>query len=70
MTFDRGTEALNLIIEVGFFAIFLGAFFYGIEVSLLTKSLTLVASGLAVLLARWVILRLIATPAGRAAPYA
>jgi MFS family permease len=42
---------------IGFFALFLAAFFYGIEVSLLTKSYTLIASGAALLLTRWVLLR-------------
>jgi hypothetical protein len=42
---------------IGFFALFLAAFFYGIEISLLTKSYTLMASGTALLLMRWVLLR-------------
>ncbi len=44
---------------IGFFALFLAAFFYGIEVSLLTKSYTLVATGLALLGFRWLFLRLL-----------
>jgi hypothetical protein len=43
---------------IGFFALFLAAFFYGIEVSLLTKSVTLIGCGLAILTARWIMLRL------------
>ncbi len=43
---------------VGFLALFLGLYFYGIETTMLTKSMTLVATGLAVLLARWSILKL------------
>jgi hypothetical protein len=42
---------------IGFFAFFLAAFFYGIEVSLLTKSYTLAASGAALLLLRWFLIR-------------
>lgn len=42
---------------IGFLAVFVGAYFYGIEVTMLTKSMTLVASGAAVLIARWVVLR-------------
>ena len=45
---------------IGFLAVFLTAFFYGIEVSLLTKSATLVASGAALFLMRWILLRLLA----------
>ncbi|MGB5198760.1 MAG: DUF4401 domain-containing protein [Sedimenticolaceae bacterium] len=44
-----------------FFSIFLAAYFYGIEVSMLTKSITLVASGAAILVSRWAVLRTIAT---------
>ena len=42
---------------VGFFAIFLATYFYGIEVTLLTKSITLVAAGVAILVLRWTILK-------------
>jgi MFS family permease len=45
-------------VGIAFFALFLCAYFYGLEVSLLTKSITLIASGLAIWLSRWVILRL------------
>lgn len=44
---------------IGFFALFLAAFFYGIEVSLLTKSYTLVATGLALLGFRRLFLRVV-----------
>ncbi|MCU7916020.1 MAG: DUF4401 domain-containing protein [Candidatus Thiodiazotropha sp. (ex Gloverina cf. vestifex)] len=46
---------------IGFFVLFLTAFFYGIEVSLLTKSITLVATGIAILVSRWIILKIIPT---------
>ena len=46
---------------VGFFAVFLAAYFYGTEVSLLTKSITLVAAGVSILAWRWAILKLVAT---------
>lgn len=42
---------------IGFLVVFTGAYFYGIEISMLTKSMTLVASGVAVLLARWILLK-------------
>jgi len=47
---------------VGIFVIFLATYFYGIEVTMLTKSLTLVATGTAILAARWVVLNLLAAP--------
>jgi hypothetical protein len=43
---------------IAFFAVFLATYFYGIEVTLRTKSITLVATGAAILLARWLILRM------------
>lgn len=43
---------------IAFFAVFLATYFYGIEVTLRTKSMTLVATGAAILLARWLILRM------------
>ena len=43
---------------VVFGMVFLGAFFYGIEISMLGKSLTLVATGTALLISRWIILGL------------
>lgn len=47
-----------------FLAIFVGAYFYGIEVPMLTKSITLVASGVAVLIARWLLRWLLLGGAG------
>ncbi len=41
---------------IGFLAVFLTAYFYGIQVTMLTKSMTLVATGIGVLLARWLLL--------------
>lgn len=52
-TANRGLMA----IATGFFVIFLTAFFYGIEVSLLHKSYTLMGTGLA-LMGAWYLLRL------------
>lgn len=43
---------------IAFFAVFLAAYFYGIEVTLRTKSMTLVGTGAAILLARWLILKM------------
>lgn len=54
---------------IAFLAVFVTAYFYGMETTLLVKSLTLAASGTAVLVARWLLLRLVlpeGTPAGRA----
>lgn len=42
-----------------FLAVFLGAYFYGIQITMLTKSMTLVATGMAILLARYLILRIV-----------
>jgi hypothetical protein len=41
-----------------FLIVFIAAYFYGIEVSMLTKSIVLVSSGIAVLIARWLLLRI------------
>ena len=46
-------ERLVVGIGVGFFAVFLVAYFYGMEASLLAKSATLTATGLAVLALRY-----------------
>ena len=43
---------------IAFFAVFLATYFYGIEVTLRTKSMTLVATGIAILVARWLILKM------------
>ena len=44
---------------VGFLTLFLTAFFYGVETSLPAKSASLVATGLVVLMARFVLLRVL-----------
>ena len=41
---------------IAFLAVFVTAYFYGMETTLLTKSITLVATGAAVLVARWILL--------------
>ena len=43
---------------IAFLAVFLGAFFYGIQLTMLQKSITLVTTGIAVLIGRWLLLRL------------
>jgi hypothetical protein len=43
---------------IGFLIVFTAMYFYGIEVSLLTKSITLVTTGSVILFARWLILQL------------
>lgn len=42
---------------IAFLIVFIAAYFYGIQVSMLTKSIALVSTGVAVLLARWLLLR-------------
>jgi len=49
---------------IGFLVVFLVAFFYGIQITMLQKSATLVATGIAVLVARWVLLRVVPGEAG------
>ena len=51
---------------IAFLALFVAAFFYGIETTLLQKSMTLVATGIAILVARWVLLRSLFGARGRA----
>ena len=55
---------------IGFFAIFLTTYFYGIEVSMLTKSITLIATGFSILVSRWAVLKLVATPGQRGSSHA
>ena len=45
-----------------FLILFIASYFYGIEVSMLTKSITLVATGIAVLASRWLLLKIMAGP--------
>ncbi|MBT8122303.1 MAG: DUF4401 domain-containing protein [Gammaproteobacteria bacterium] len=47
---------------IAFLAVFIAAYFYGIEMTMLTKSITLVATGSVVLLARWLILKVVDVP--------
>lgn len=47
----------------GFLIVFVAAYFYGIEVSMLAKSITLVSCGVVVLIARWLLLRVVGAPA-------
>lgn len=44
---------------IAFLALFTGAYFYGIESSLLIKSYSLIGTGLIVLMGRWMLLRLV-----------
>lgn len=44
---------------IAFLAVFVTAYFYGIETTLLTKSVTLIATGAVILLARWLLLRVL-----------
>lgn len=48
---------------IAFLAVFISTYFYGIQITMFTKSVTLVAGGVAILLARWLILKVVATPA-------
>ena len=45
-----------------FLILFIASYFYGIEVSMLTKSITLVATGIMVLASRWLLLKIMAGP--------
>ena len=45
---------------VAFLVVFVAAYFYGIEITMLEKAGTLVASGIAILLARWALLKVMA----------
>jgi len=49
---------------ITFLVVFLSTYFYGIQITMLTKSMTLVATGVASLLARWLILKVVAEAAG------
>ena len=49
---------------ITFLVIFLSTYFYGIQITMLTKSITLAATGAAVLLARWLILKVVAQADG------
>lgn len=58
-------ERIVVGVGLGFFAVFLAAYFYGIEASLLAKSATLTATGLVVLVLRHVLMpRLAPQPEG------
>lgn len=46
---------------IAFLAVFLAAYFYGIELTMQTKSFTLAATGIAVLALRWVVLTITGT---------
>jgi len=46
---------------IAFLTLFVATYFYGIQITMLTKSITLVATGTAVLAARWVLLRILST---------
>ncbi len=45
---------------IAFLVVFIATYFYGIQVSMLTKSITLVATGVAVLASRWLLLKITA----------
>ncbi len=44
---------------IGFLVVFIASYFYGIQVSMLTKSISLVATGIAVLASRWLLLEVL-----------
>jgi hypothetical protein len=54
---------------IGLFGVFLATYFYGIEITMLTKSMTLIATGIAILAARWVMLNLLVAPRGQGAEH-
>lgn len=45
---------------IAFLVVFILTYFYGIQVSMLTKSITLVSTGVAVLASRWLLLKVVA----------
>jgi hypothetical protein len=51
---------------IAFLVVFIACYFYGIQLSMLTKSITLVATGAVVLTARWLLLKVIAGQEGGA----
>jgi hypothetical protein len=59
---SSGNRAFNGA-GIAFLVVFIAAYFYGIQVSMLSKSISLVASGAAVLVSRWLFLKLVAATA-------
>ena len=55
---------------ITFLVVFIATYFYGIQLTMLSKSITLVASGFAILLARWLILNVVWKPTERDAGHA
>jgi len=55
---------------IAFLVVFIATYFYGIQVSMLTKSITLVATGATVLAARWLLLKVTAGPVEGGASHA
>ncbi len=49
---------------IAFLFVFIATYFYGIQVSMLTKSITLVSTGATVLVARWLLLKVTASGIG------
>lgn len=45
---------------IAFLVVFIATYFYGIQISMLTKSVTLISTGITVLLSRWLFLKIIA----------
>ena len=68
--FARSLEARFIGAGIAFLVVFIATYFYGIEVSMLTKSITLVATGAAVLAARWLLLKVTAGPVEGGASHA
>ena len=68
-----GTSSGNRVFigaGVTFLVVFIATYFYGIQVSMLTKSITLVSTGAAVILARWLLLKVTANPAEKGESHA
>ena len=55
---------------IAFLVVFIATYFYGIQVSMLTKSISLVSTGAAVLAARWLLLKVTAGPVEGGASHA
>lgn len=61
MLLGAGTTHVTMIgAGIGFLAVFLAAYFWGIQLTMMQKSATLVATGLAIIVASWLVGRLFA----------
>jgi uncharacterized membrane protein len=59
-----GIKSIGDVVSKGiaFLVLFIATYFYGIQVTMLTKSITLAATGTVILLARWLFVKMFSTP--------